>query len=92
MSNQMHLLILERYDCGGISEGVQYLQFDDRAKAELFARRLASEYFRCPLLVGEGDFAQPAEALAGLFGNMMMFCISSGDIKEETCTLLPLCR
>ena len=52
----MNLLIVERFDRHGASEGVQYLLFTDYADAEQFARRLAVDYFGCPELPAEGEF------------------------------------
>ncbi len=51
-----YLLALNRQDRNGASEGQHFLLFSELSVAEVFARKLATDYYDCGPLPDEGDF------------------------------------
>jgi hypothetical protein len=54
-----YLLALDRQDRNGMSEGQHFLLFPELSVAEVFARKLATDYFDCGPLPDEGGFETP---------------------------------
>ncbi|GAB3220080.1 hypothetical protein [Spirosoma arcticum] len=54
-----YLLAIDHQDRNGASEGQDFLLFPELSVAEVFARKLATDYFDCGPLPDEGDFETP---------------------------------